>query len=81
MTEAVIIQKPVHWFALQINREASPLIRSANQWTGFYMIIASVMKESKLYFAKLLGVSFLMKLHAGALQLYCKMNYEFRIIF
>ena len=29
MTEAVIIYKPVHWF----------------QWTGFYMITASVMKE------------------------------------
>ena len=24
--------------------ETSPLIRSANQWTGFYMISASVMK-------------------------------------
>ena len=31
MTEAVIIWKPVHRFA--------------NQWTGFYMITASVMKE------------------------------------
>ena len=25
--------------------ETSPLISSANQWTGFYMITASVMKE------------------------------------
>ena len=25
--------------------ETSPLICSANQWTGFYMITASVMKE------------------------------------
>ena len=32
MTEAVIIYKPVHWFA-------------EHQWTGFYMITASVMKE------------------------------------
>ena len=27
--------------------ETSPLICSANQWTGFYMITASVMKELK----------------------------------
>ena len=26
--------------------ETSPLICSANQWTGFYMITASIMKES-----------------------------------
>ena len=32
MTEAVIIQKPVY---------------SANQWTGYYMITASVMKGLK----------------------------------
>ena len=25
--------------------ETSPLIRNANQWTGFYMIGTSVMKE------------------------------------
>ena len=25
--------------------ETSPLICSANQWTGFYMITASIMKE------------------------------------
>ena len=34
MTEAVIILKPVHQCG-------------ANQWTGFYMITASVMKELK----------------------------------
>ena len=34
MTEAFIIQKPVDWFA--------------NQWTGFYMITVSVMKELKV---------------------------------
>ena len=34
MTEAVITLKPVH-----------PLICRENQWTGFYMIAASVMKE------------------------------------
>ena len=28
--------------------ETSPLICSANQWTGFYMITASVMKELRL---------------------------------
>ena len=28
--------------------ETSPLICSANQWTGFYMIGTSVMKELKL---------------------------------
>ena len=28
--------------------ETSPLIRSANQRTGFYMITASVMKELKV---------------------------------
>ena len=33
MTEAVIII------------ETSPLICSANQWTGFYMITVSIMKE------------------------------------
>ena len=38
MTEAVIIQKPVHWFALQINGLV------ANQWIGFYMITVPVMK-------------------------------------
>ena len=27
--------------------EISPLISSANQWTGFYMIMTSVMKELK----------------------------------
>ena len=27
--------------------ETSPLIRQANQWTGFYMITASLMKELK----------------------------------
>ena len=31
MTEAVITKKPVHWFA--------------EQWTGFYMITGSIMKE------------------------------------
>ena len=30
--------------------ETSPLIYSANQWTGFYMITASVMKELKKVF-------------------------------
>ena len=34
MTEAFIIQKPVDWFA--------------NQWTGFYMVTVSVMKELKV---------------------------------
>ena len=29
--------------------ETSPLICSANQWTGFYMITASVMKELNKY--------------------------------
>ena len=28
--------------------ETGPLICSANQWTGFYMITASVMKELKV---------------------------------
>ena len=28
--------------------ETSPLICFANHWTGFYMITASVMKESKM---------------------------------
>ena len=28
--------------------ETSPLIRRANQWTGFYMIGTSVMKELKV---------------------------------
>ena len=30
--------------------ETSPLICSANQWTGFYMITASVMKELNFVF-------------------------------
>ena len=30
-------------------RETSPLIFSANQWTGFYMIEASVMKELRVW--------------------------------
>ena len=42
-----------HWsnlslIALEIMRllvQTSPLICSANQWTGFYMITVSVMKE------------------------------------
>ena len=36
------------------HRETSPLICSANQWNGFYMITASVMKEINSWsFAKL----------------------------
>ena len=31
------------WRGLSL--ETSPLIRSANQWTGFYMLVTSVMKE------------------------------------
>ena len=34
--------------------ETSPLIRSANQWTGFYMITASVMKELTAFSRQLL---------------------------
>ena len=30
--------------------ETSPLICSANQWSGFYMIMADVMKELKINF-------------------------------
>ena len=41
MTEAVIIKKPVSRY----HKETRPLICRANQWTGFYMITASVMKE------------------------------------
>ena len=37
MTEAVI-------------RETSPLICRANQWTGFFMITASIIKELKVSF-------------------------------
>ena len=37
MTEVSIIWKPVHWFAEQIS----------NQWTDFYMIGTSVIKELK----------------------------------
>ena len=50
MTEAVIIKKPVSRY----HKETSPLICRANQWTGFYMIMASVMKELKKvqYFLK-----------------------------
>ena len=33
------------------NIETSQLICSANQWTGFYMITASVIKELKLVIA------------------------------
>ena len=32
--------------------ENSPLICSANQWTGFYMITASVMKELMRFYEK-----------------------------
>ena len=41
-----------HWFAElfhdggRYHIETSPLMCSANQWTGFYMITAPVMKES-----------------------------------
>ena len=42
MTEAVIMQKPV------------PLICGANQWTGFYMITASVLKVFKVNKLRLL---------------------------
>ena len=41
MTGAVIIQKPVR----------KSLNGSANQWTGFYMITASVMKELSNHFS------------------------------
>ena len=34
--------------------ETSPLIWSVNQWTGFYMITASVMKELKTIFSGIL---------------------------
>ena len=34
--------------------ETSPLICRANQWTGFYMITASVMKELNVLDAQLL---------------------------
>ena len=45
----VIIHKPVHWFAEQIHSNQSiDLICRANQWTGFYMITTSVMKELRL---------------------------------
>ena len=44
-----IIIKPFNLLTLSWRRplpyRASPLIFSANQWTGFYMITASVMKE------------------------------------
>ena len=33
--------------------ETSPMIRRANQWIGFYMIGASVMRELKQNFIKL----------------------------
>ena len=33
--------------------ETSPLIGRANQWTGFYIITASVLKEFKTVFVKL----------------------------
>ena len=39
MTETVIKQKPIHSFAMQ-----NQWTCGANQWTGFYMITASVMK-------------------------------------
>ena len=42
----------VHWLFHDGGRyhiEASPLIFRVNQWTGFYMITASVMKELKIF--------------------------------
>ena len=36
------------------HRETSPLIYIANQWTGFYMILTSVMKELKKTYSKLI---------------------------
>ena len=42
-----VVKKPVQLFHHQglYQIEASPLISRANQWTGFYMIGTSVMKE------------------------------------
>ena len=49
----------VSFFSIQFNSfmtgryhiETTPLIWRANQWTGFYMITASVMKElNSIYF-------------------------------
>ena len=45
MTEAVIIQEGLKLHdGGRYHIETSPFICSANQWTGFYMITASVMK-------------------------------------
>ena len=38
--------------------ETSPLICRANQWTGFHMITASVMKELKHLFKKVANNTF-----------------------
>ena len=38
--------------------KTSPFIWSANQWTGFYMIAASVMKEVNISLFSLVNVNF-----------------------
>ena len=45
--------------------ETSPLICSANQWTGFYMITASVMKELMQFQAFLTICKKIEKLHVS----------------
>ena len=47
--------------------ETSPLICSANQWTGFYMISASVMKGLRIFSA---GI-YLLKLNNKKLKEQC----------
>ena len=47
MVETVLITPCLFHDGVRYHIETSPLICFANQWTGFYMITASVMKELK----------------------------------
>ena len=59
--------------------EISPLTCSANQWTGFYMVGTTVMKELINFFAKIVGDVLLLTILQRffirlGLQLYLKNN-------
>ena len=45
-------QKNAQLFHGRYHIDTSPLICSANQWTGFYMITASIMKELKILISR-----------------------------
>ena len=53
-TEIIVIKDLTLHDGGRYHIETSPLIYSANQWTGFYMIKVSVMKELNMPFLPIL---------------------------